>query len=227
MVRWRKPGAVEGHLDQLLPSRSRVRAVEHQAAMPWREVSAFYQRLSRDQDISALALRYTIVNALRTGEARNATVDELDEAERLHLIPAGRTKTRMPLRVPLPDEAMAILALVEARRTSPYLFGGQRTGKPISDMAMLEKLRGLAPGLTVHGFRSSFRDWCAEHGVPREVAESCLGHVVGNKVEAAYLRSDVLDRRRAVMRSWAGFLTARTDLTEAVVVNTVGERWAG
>jgi integrase len=201
-ARWR------GHLDQLLPSRSRVRPVEHQAAMPWREVPAFYQRLSRDRDISALALRYTIVNALRTGETRLATVDEIDRDQRLHTIAANRTKTRTELRVPLSDEALAVLEAAEARRTSPFLFGGLRVGKPISDMAMLEKLRGMAPSVTVHGFRSSFRDWCAENAaVPREIAEACLGHAVGSRVEAAYLRSDVLNRRRAVMAAWSGFLT--------------------
>lgn len=208
-ARWR------GHLDQLLPPRSRVKAVEHQAAMPWHEVPAFYQRLAGDRDISALALRYVILNALRTGEARFAVVDEIDRANRLHLIPAGRTKTRAALRMPLSDEALTVLDLVEARRTSPYLFGGQRVGKPISDMSMLEKVRGLAPGFTVHGFRSSFRDWCAESGVAREIAESCLGHIVGSKVEAAYLRSDVLDRRREVMAQWAELITGKVATREA------------
>jgi integrase len=200
-ARWR------GHLDQLLPSRSRVRPVEHQPAMPWRELPAFYQRLAQDHDMSAMALRYTIVNALRTGEARLAVVDEIDRDQRLHVISADRTKTRVERRVPLSDEALAILGEAEARRTSSFLFGGLRVGKSISDMAMLEKLRGLAPGYTVHGFRSSFRDWAAETGVPRETAESSLGHVVGSKVEAAYLRSDVLERRRVVMQQWATFLT--------------------
>lgn len=164
-ARWR------GHLDQLLPSRSRVRAVEHQAAMPWREVPAFYQRLAQDRDISALAQRYTIVNALRTGETRLAVVDELDRENRLHLVPAERTKTR----VPLSDEALAILDQAEARRTSQFVFSGRGIDKPISDMAMLEKLRGMAPGLTTHGFRSSFRDFCAERAISRVVAEACLG----------------------------------------------------
>ena len=220
-ARWR------GHLDQLLPPPSRVRAVAHQPAMPWREVPAFYQRLARDRDISSLALRYTIANGLRTGETRFATIGEIDHANRLHLIPAGRTKTRMPLRVPLSDEALAILALCEARRTSPYLFGGQRIGKPISDMAMLEKLRGMMPGVVTHGFRSAFRDWCGETGVMREVAESCLGHVVGSKVEAAYARSDLLSRRRAVMDAWAAFLTAPEGKAEVVVLNAEAERRAG
>jgi integrase len=199
-ARWR------GHFDQLLPSRSRVRAVEHQPAMPWRELPVFYQRLAGDRDISALALRYAIVNALRTGEVRLAAADEIDRDQRLHVIPASRTKTRTRARVPLSDEALAILEEAEDIRTSDYVFGGARVGKPISDMAMLKKLRGLAPGLTVHGFRSSFRDWCAENGVLREIAESSLGHAVGNKVEAAYPRSDVLERRRAVMAAWSAFL---------------------
>ena len=154
-------------------------------------------------------MRYTIVSALRTGEARLSTIDEFDLAARVHTLPPPRTKTRIELRVPLSDEAMRILELCETRRTSRYLFEGQRTGKPLSDMAMLEKLRGKAPGLTVHGFRSSFRDWCGETGIPRELAEACLGHTIGSKVEAAYFRSDILERRRDVMARWSAFLTGR------------------
>lgn len=196
------PANWKGHLDQLMPRRSRAAPVEHQAAMDWRDVPGFYRRLAQDRDISALALRYVILIALRTSEARFAIIGEIDRdapGGAVHTISAVRTKTRSELRVPLAAEALAVLDAVAARRTSPYLFGGQRLGKPISDMAMLEKLRGLAPGLTMHAFRSSFRDWCAEHGVPREIAETGLGHAVGSKVEAAYLRSDVLARRRAVM----------------------------
>jgi integrase len=208
------PARWKGHLDQLLPRRSRVKPVEHQPAMPWREVPAFYQRLRCERDISALALRYTIVTALRTGAVRLATIDEIDTPARLHLIPANRSGAKnrdMPLRIPLSDEALTILDECEQRRSSHYLFGGQRVGKPISDMSMLEKLRGLAPGLTVHGFRSSFRDWAADMGVPRDVAEAALGHVLESKVEAAYQRSDLLERRRTLMGDWARFLTTATD----------------
>jgi len=106
---------------------------------------------------------------------------------------------------------LAILDEVEARRTSRFLFGGARTRRPIADTAMLEKLNALAPGLTVHGFRSSFRDWCADNGVPRELAEACLGHAIGNKTEMAYLRTDQLEGRREVMARWAAFVTAGMD----------------
>jgi integrase len=203
------PAAWRGHLDQLLPRPGRVRAVQHRPAMDWREVPAFYQRLAEDRDGSALALRYLILCALRSGETRFTTIGELDREHRIHTIPARRTKTkRADLRVPLSDEALAVLDLCEARRTDDSLFGGRKSGAPIAENTMREKLHDMVPNLTVHGFRSSFRDFCADAGVPREIAEACLGHAVGNQVEAAYLRSDVLEQRRAVMERWAQFLTA-------------------
>jgi integrase len=219
-ARWR------GHLENLLPKASKVRPVTHQPAMPWPQVPAFYQSLCRSRGISALALRYTILNALRTTEALLATVDEIDRDQRLHILPAKRTKPRVELRAPLSDEALRILDQAEERRTSAFVFSGRRVGKPLSDAAMLEQLRAMAPGLTTHGFRSTFRDWAAEAEVPREIAEMCLGHSLG-AVEGAYWRSDVLQRRRAVMDAWAAFLVAPVAEAEVVALSEEAERRAG
>jgi integrase len=203
-ARWR------GHLAQLLPARAKVQPVRHQAALPWRQLPAFYQRLAHDTDISALALRYTIAGALRTGETRLTTVSEIDRKHLVHVIPAEHTKSRRLLRVPLSREAVAILDQAEEMRSSNYIFGGARLGKPLSDMAMLMKVRGLVASVTVHGFRSCFRDWASETHIPAELAERALGHVVEDATERAYLRTDALEARRPVMQAWVDFLTNGT-----------------
>ena len=219
------PARWKGHLENLLPKKSRVSPVVHQPAMPWRDLPRFYQALSRDRGTGALCMRYVIACALRSSEGRLATIDETDRDRRLHLIPAERTKTRTPLRVPLSDEALAILDQAEERRTSKFVFSGRRVGKPLSGMAMLEVLRTKAPGLTVHGFRSSFRDWAAENGVAHEIAEACLGHAAGNATEAAYLRTDILAKRAIVVQRWATFLT--TPVAKAEIVTLHEARRAG
>lgn len=194
--------------------------------MDWRALPRFYQALSRDRGAGALALRYVIVNALRSGEGRLTVVGEIDRERRLHSIPGVRTKTRTELRVPLSDEALRILDEAEQRRSCEFLFSGRRVGKPLSSMAMLEVLRTkVGASAVVHGFRSSFRDWAAEHGVDREISEMILGHSLG-PVEGAYWRSDVIERRRVVLNAWAAFLT--TPATAAEVVDfEEGVRRAG
>ena len=216
LVSGENPARWKGHLDQLLPRPSRIRTVAHQPAMPWREVPAFYARLAQEGDVAAAPLAYCVLSALRAGAVRLATSDEIDWDERVHTVPPlpGRKFRDGSLRVPLANEALVILRQCEARRTSQYLFGGTRANKPIGEMAMLVKLHALAPGVTVHGFRSSFRDWAADNGVSRETAEHCLGHALENRVEAAYQRSDMLERRRAVMARWAEFVTSKVPITE-------------
>jgi integrase len=202
------PARWKGHLDQLLPSRSRVKPVQHRPAMPWAEVPALYKRLGGDDSTVALALRYLITTALRTGAVRFAEIGEFDLVVAVHTVPplpGRKTSTEFP--VPLSDAAMAILGKAEERRTSRFMFSGARVDKPLSDNALNKRLRSIAPAYVVHGFRSSFRDWAADNGVLRELAEACLGHVVEGKVEAAYLRSTRLDQRRVVMQRWAEFIT--------------------
>ena len=220
------PARWKGGLQQALPSRDRVRRVEHRAALPWAEIPEFYARLATDPSIGALALRFLILTAERTDETRLATIAEIDRDQRLHTVRAERVKTRALLRVPLADEALRILDLVEQRRTSPLLFGGRGHGKPINDMALLAKLHQHGVTATVHGFRSSFRDWCADHGVVREISEGCLGHRIGSATEQAYQRSDMLERRRVVMAQWAGFVTGIAEPAGSVIT-IGGERRAG
>ncbi|MER9227732.1 integrase arm-type DNA-binding domain-containing protein [Mesorhizobium sp. M0664] len=201
-ARWR------GHLDKALPARAKVAKVQHHAAMPYADVPAFMTRLRAMDSISARALEFTILTAVRTGEAIGATDGEFDFAKKLWTIPAERMKADRPHRVPLSDRAIEILKSIPREADSAYIFPGARKGKPLSNMAMLELVRGMEGmgGLTVHGFRSTFRDWAAERSnFPREIAEAALAHVLSDKTEAAYQRGDLLDKRRKLMSAWAGF----------------------
>lgn len=155
-ARWR------GHLDKLLPARSKVRAVQHHAAMPYVEVPAFLARLRALDALSASALEFAILTAARTGEVIGARWDEVDKANRVWIVPASRMKAGKEHRVPLTAAAMKIVDALRTARCGDYLFPGSRAGRPISNMAMDMALRRLKTDVTVHGFRSSFRDWAAE-----------------------------------------------------------------
>jgi integrase len=200
-ARWR------GHLDQLLPKKTKVRKVRHHPAMPYLEVPGFMARLRAQDSISARALEFTILAAVRTNETIHATWDEIDPAAKTWTIPGRRMKSERPHRVPLTDRMLEILASLAREQSNPHLFIGARNGKGLSDMAMLELLRGMdGNGYTVHGFRSSFRDWCAEMtNYPRELAEAALAHVLKDKTEASYQRGDLFEKRRKLMRTWAGY----------------------
>lgn len=200
------PAAWRGHLDALLPTISKARRVEHHPAMPFAEVPAFMADLRKRSNMSAWALQFTILTAARTGEVIGARWPEFDLAAGLWVAPASRMKAGREHRVPLPVQALDLLRLMPRMDGSDAVFWGMR--KPtISNMAMLELLRGMRPGTTVHGFRSSFRDWAAEcTSYPAEVVEMALAHAIQNQVEAAYRRGDLLDKRRELMREWAAYL---------------------
>ena len=200
-ARWR------GHLDKLLPKKTKVRRIEHHAALPYREIAAFVAELRSQEGIAARALEFAILTAARTGEVIGARWDELDLADRLWTVPAERMKADKEHRVPLSDAAIAILEDLQRVRQGDYVFPGGRAGRPISNMAMTMTLRRMGRGeLTVHGFRSSFRDWAAERtGFPAEVAEMALAHAVSDKVEAAYRRGDLFQKRRQLMDAWARY----------------------
>lgn len=209
---WRdgpNPAVWRAHLDQLLPARSQVRPERHFSAIGWAEAPGLYQTLAGHQDVSALALRYVLLTALRTGEVLGATPAEIDRTSCTHVIPAERMKAGREHRVPLTAEALRVLDQAEALRTGAAIFCGARGGQ-LSDMALLMKLRGLYPGrkVTTHGMRSAFRDWCSEMSVARELAERQLAHGVKDATERAYLRTDALDPRRALAERWTQFLTA-------------------
>jgi integrase len=201
-ARWR------GHLDNLLPKRSKVAAVEHHAALPYTEIGAFMAELRRDTGIPARALEFVVLTAVRSGEALNAMWDEIDIANRLWTIPAARMKGGREHRVPLSGAAMAIIEAMAKIRFNDCVFPGRRG--PLARTAPFDQLRRMGrAGLTTHGFRSTFRDWAAERtNFPREAAEMALAHTVGDAVERAYRRSDMFEKRRQLADAWARYCTA-------------------
>jgi integrase len=200
------PARWKGHLDHLLPKRSKVRRVEHHAALPYAGRPGFMSELKTCTGISARALEVTILTALRTGEVINAKWSEIDLAGKVWTIPAERMKGGEPHRVPLADKVVTILTNLPREAGSDYLFVGGTAGQSLSNMAMLELLRELRPGLTVHGFRSTFRDWAADTtSYPNHVLEQALAHKIANAVEAAYRRSDLVVKRTRLMSEWARY----------------------
>ncbi len=198
-ARWR------GHLDKLLPARSKVAPVNHFAAMPYAEVPDFFQGLVSQVGVAAQALRFTILTAARTGEVINATWREVDLETSVWTVPGRRMKSGRGHRVPLTAPAIGILEELPREEGTEYLFIGGGNGRPLSNMAMLSLLRRMdRRGMTVHGFRSSFRDWAAETtGYSSEVVELALAHRIANRVEAAYRRGDLFEKRRRLMAEWA------------------------
>jgi integrase len=205
------PAAWRDHLDALLPTISKKRRVKHFEAMDWRALPGFMAELRQRSSMSAWALQFTILTAMRTGTAIGARWSEIDLARGLWVIPGARMKTQVEHRVPLSQQAVAVLSTLPRQEGSDQVFWGAR--KPtISNMAMLELLRGMRPGLTVHGFRSSFSDWAAESThFPAQVVEMALAHTIGNAVEAAYRRGDLFDKRRELMQAWADYLAEATE----------------
>jgi integrase len=193
-ARWR------GHLDKLLSRRQKLTRGHH-AAMPFTDVPDFIARLRQRDAVAALALEFTILTAARTSEALGAKWDEIDFVGKTWTVPAPRMKGGRVHRVALSGQAIAILEKLAAAKTGQYVFPGQRAGKPLSGMALEMVLRRMkADDVTVHGFRSSFRDWCGE-----VLAEAALAHVAGDQTERAYRRGDALEKRRALMEAWARF----------------------
>jgi integrase len=203
-ARWR------GHLENLLPPRSKVRRVEHHAALPYGEIAAFVADLRQQEGVGARALEFAILTAARTGEVIGARWDEINIDEKLWTVPAERMKAGKEHRTPLSDAALAIVEKMAAIRQGDHVFPGGKAGRPISNMAMLMTLRRMKRDhLTAHGFRSTFRDWAAERtNFPAEVAEMALAHVVGDKVEAAYRRGDLFAKRRQLAEAWAKYCAA-------------------
>jgi integrase len=215
-ARWR------GHLDKLLPARSKVRKVEHHPALPYDDLADFAAALRRQEGVASRALEFLILTAARTGEVIGARWDEVDVVEKIWVVPAARMKASREHRVPLSAAAVAVLEQMKQIREGDFVFPGGKKGKPLSNMAMLAVLKRMERGeLTAHGFRSTFRDWAAERtNFSHEVAEMALAHTVSDKVEAAYRRGDLFQKRRQIMEAWARFcVTARS---QAVVVPITG-----
>lgn len=199
------PARWHGHLDTLLPARTKVRRVRHHPAMPYDTVPAFMQSLATTDGVGAIALQLLILTAARTSEVLNARWSEFDLDRAVWLVPSERMKAGREHRVALSKPAVALLRRLRQGVTTDWLFPAARGDKPLSNMALLKLLeRAGHSDLTVHGFRSSFRDWAAECSAqPREVVEAALAHTIGDKVEAAYRRTDFFDRRRQLMDEWA------------------------
>ncbi|WP_343618685.1 integrase arm-type DNA-binding domain-containing protein [Ralstonia sp.] len=213
------PARWQGHLESLLPSRAKIRAVEHHAALPFDELGAFLEELREQSGSAARALEFLILTAARTNEVIGAQWDEFDLEQEVWVCPATRMKGQREHRVPLSAQAMTVLKQMGQDRTSIYVFPGAKDGKPLSNMAMLALLKRMGRAdLTCHGFRSTFRDWAAERtNFAREVAEAALAHIVGDKVEAAYRRGDLFEKRRQLMAHWGKFGTSPPPLYRRVI----------
>jgi integrase len=213
-ARWR------GHLAELLPAKGKVRKVEHHPALPYVELPGFMAELRERDSLSARALEFTILVAARTAETIGATWAECDLKAKTWTVPADRMKAGKKHVVPLPGRAIEMLKSLPHK--GEYVFPGA-PGKPLSNMAMLELLRGMRPGATVHGFRSTFRDWAAERtNYPNHVVEMALAHAIPDKTEKAYRRGELFEKRRKLMDAWARFCAAPQ--IEGEVVPMAGRR---
>jgi len=201
------PALWRGHLDKLLPRRPKV-SRGHHAAMPYEKVGKFIGRVRKLGTVGALAVEFTVLTATRTGEVLGATWDEFDARSALWTIAARRMKSGRVHRVPLSDRAVAIIGQLGKMRSGEFVFSGRKADRPLGNMSMATVLRRLEiEDATMHGFRSSFRDWVGnETHFSREIAEAALAHVVGDAAEQAYRRGDALEKRRALMEAWAIYL---------------------
>lgn len=204
---WENPARWRGHLSNLLPKRQKL-SRGHHAAMPFEEVPAFLNALRERKSTAARALEMTLLCASRSGEVLGARWTEFDLDAGTWTVPAQRMKAGRQHRVPLSGPALKLVRTAWDARTSEYVFPGQKPDRPLSNMAMEMQLRRMKlDQFTVHGFRSSFRDWAGEKtDSPREIAEAALAHVVGDQTERAYRRGDALERRRELMNAWAAFV---------------------
>lgn len=200
------PATWKGHLDQLLPKRQRLTRGHH-AALPFNDMAEFFGNLSTKSATAARALQFLILTTARSGEVLGATWSEVDLDRGLWVVPASRMKAGKEHRVPLSKAAINVLRSVDVGlRPDDYLFWGKSPDRPLSNMAMSMLLRRMVPNVTVHGFRSSFRDWAAEvSAFSHEVCEMALAHTIPNRAEAAYRRGDLLEKRRELMEAWAAY----------------------
>jgi integrase len=206
------PAAWRGHLDQLLPSKSQVSPVENHPALPYAELPEFMKKLRAKEGVSARALEFTILTIARTGDTIGATRREINKTDKLWTVPAGRVKGKKGARkrdhvVPLTKQALAALEAVPVE--GQYLFPGGKEGARLSNAAMSELLKGMGYSpdyATVHGFRSTFKDWAGDlTAYPNEMSEIAMAHTVDDKVEAAYRRSDMRAKRQRMMADWATY----------------------
>jgi len=205
-ARWR------GHLKHTLASPAKLKRVKHHAALPWKDLPAFMERLRAENGTAARALEWTILTAARTSETTGATAGEIEVAERAWNVPAERMKAKRPHRVPLSESAIALVsATVPDVTVDKPLFPGMNPARGLSNMAMAKVLERMGVAVTVHGFRSTFRDWAEElTSYSANVIEMALAHIVKDETEAAYRRGDLFEKRRALMDDWARYCRGKT-----------------
>jgi integrase len=212
-ARWR------GHLDKLLPKPSELHKVKHFAALPYQEINSFMNKLREREALSAQALRLIILTATRSGEVRNAVWPEFNTEKAIWTIPAERMKADKEHIIPLCEEAISIVRSLPRLSENQHLFASPKSGKPLSDVVfkkLMERMEII--NITTHGFRSTFRDWAAEQtAFPREVIENALAHQLKDKAEAAYFRSNLLDKRRELMKLWGDFTKMRNEKTGQII----------
>ena len=216
------PARWKGHLDTVLPAPTTVAKAGHHAALPVGSISKFMQALRAQAGMGARALEFTILTAVRSGETRGALWSEVDEDLATWTIPAERMKAKKEHRVPLSSAALEIIRALPRAEGADLVFASPRGGA-LSDMSLSAVLRRMKVDAVPHGFRSTFRDWCSERtNYPREVAEMALAHTIGDKVEAAYRRGDLFDKRRRMMADWAGFVAKPDGKGQVVPIQSKG-----
>jgi integrase len=205
------PARWKGHLAEVLPARGSIQKVEHHAALPFIEISAFMTELRMREGIAARALEFTVLCASRTGETIGAQWDEVDLKAKTWTVPANRIKGGREHRVPLSDAALKILKELPTEKNNPFVFIGPKAGGGLSNMGMASVLGRMGrKSITVHGMRSTFRDWAAETtSYPNFVVEMALAHTVSDAVEAAYRRGDLFTKRTKLMADWARYCTTK------------------
>jgi len=219
------PARWKGNLEALFPAKEAVHRVKHFRALPWAELPSFMGRLREKPGVAARALELAILTAARSGEVRGATWAEIDLEARTWTVLAERMKAGREHRVPLSREAVELLKALPRHAGTDLVFPSPAKQGPLSDMALTKVLRDMQAGVTAHGFRSSFRDWCAEAtSYPGEVAEAALAHVVRNAVEAAYRRGDLFEKRRRLMDEWGSFCRTPRPAGEVVPIRGSGPR---
>jgi integrase len=213
------PARWKGHLDNSLAKPNKVAKVKHHAALPYTEMGSFMAELRQREGVGARALEFAILTAARSGEVRGATWDEIDMENQLWVIPAERMKMEKEHRVPLSDAAVKLLKSLPRFDDEVMVFPSAKPKRPMSDMTLTAVLRRMErDDLTAHGFRSSFRDWAAEStNYPSDMAEMALAHSIGDKVEAAYRRGDMLKKRFRMMNDWAKYCATGRSVSGGVV----------
>ena len=213
------PARWKGHLDKVLAKPGKVATVTHHKALPVDGVGAFMAELRKREGVAARALEVVVLTATRSGEVRGARWSEIDLENAVWTIPADRMKARREHRVPLPDAAIALLRSLPRYADTDLVFVAPRGGE-FSDMALTATIRRMEVDATAHGFRSTFRDWAAERtNYPHHVAEMALAHAIGDKVEKAYRRGDLFEKRRRMMADWAAFCNATIPAGGVVPIN--------